>query len=132
MSEETVTALTPARWWEALDEGRLLLLSCGTCGVTWLPWIPNCPDCGPGTPTREVASAGRGRVYSWVGIHHSASMPEDVPFTILSVRLDEGAMVYGRFSRDTTPVAEQVVRLCFIEANGRRHLAFRPDRGGQE
>jgi uncharacterized protein len=123
------TTLTPDQWWAALTEDRLLLLTCNECGSAWLPWIPNCPDCGPGVRTSAVESSGRGTLYSWVGIHHSISMPSDVPFTVASVVVEEGAMVYGRYEapENHVPVGDEPVRVQFVDIGGRRQLTFVPD-----
>ena len=114
----TPVRITPAGWWAATAEGRLLLLRCPECGSTWLPWMPHCPEHGPTTEPETIESAGLGTVYSWVVIHYSISEPDQVPFTVGSVLLDEGAMMYGRLrvsprtqvSPDASAIAEFVPR----------------------
>ena len=98
MSDVLTPELSPADWWQGVADERLLLLRCPVCSATWVPWMPHCPDCGPGTGPRAIESAGRGTLYSWVVVQHSVSMPEEPPFTVASVRLDEGAMIYGRLT----------------------------------
>jgi uncharacterized OB-fold protein len=131
MSEDAATALTPADWWNAAAESRLLLLRCPACDAHWLPWMPHCPDCGPGTGPVVVESSGRGSLYSWVVVHKSLSSPSEVPFTVASVRLVEGAMIYGRLSTDgTEPRANAVVNATFQKRDGMTVIDFTPESSG--
>jgi uncharacterized OB-fold protein len=82
--------------------------------------MAHCPDCGRHGEVEVTQADGRGTVYSWVVVTRSASSPDDVPFTVLSVRLDEGAMVYGRLARSVTapPTAEMPVRAVISQRDG--------------
>lgn len=112
-------------WWTAVADGRLLLRHCLSCGTHWLPWSPYCPECGPGPAAEWVESAGRGTLYSWVGVHYSASAPQDVPFTVASVLLAEGAMLYGRLAHPGRAlVGDEPVRVRFELGDGRIVVAF--------
>ncbi|MFN8217821.1 MAG: OB-fold domain-containing protein [Solirubrobacterales bacterium] len=122
MSVAPETGLTPAEWWEAAERGHLLVLRCPVCGAAWLPFMPHCPDCGRGSEPRVVESSGRGTIYSWVGIEASISAPDETPFVVASVRLEEGAMIYGRLIGE--PSAEGAVRAVFVEHAGRTTVEF--------
>jgi uncharacterized OB-fold protein len=122
MSVAPDTGLTPAEWWRAAEEGRLLVLRCPVCGAGWLPFIPHCPDCGRGPEPQVVESTGRGTIYSWVGIRSSISAPGEAPFVVAAVRLEEGAMIYGRLVGE--PAAEAAVRAVFVEREGRTTVEF--------
>ncbi|MDE3075716.1 MAG: Zn-ribbon domain-containing OB-fold protein [Chloroflexota bacterium] len=99
----TVSAPNPrpdadsASFWQGLGDGRLLLQRCSTCDRFRFPPMPSCPYCGA-PAWNEVASAGRGRVYSWVRVHVALTpaVKDDVPYTIAVVELDEGPRVVGR------------------------------------
>jgi uncharacterized OB-fold protein len=123
----TPVRATPADWWAATAEGRLLLLRCPTCGCTWLPWMPHCPEHGPTTEPETIESAGTGVLYSWVVIHYSVSEPDEVPFTVASVLLDEGAMIYGRVDVKSSAdlVANARVTAEFVPRHGRTVVDFR-------
>jgi uncharacterized protein len=116
------TVLSPDQWWNALAEERLLMLRCPRCGAAWMPFLPHCPDCGRG-PTPEVVEAkGTGKLYSWVGIRSSISSPDEAPFVVGSVVLDEGAPIYGRLIGE--PRADARVEATFVERGGRTCVDF--------
>ncbi|WP_019634047.1 Zn-ribbon domain-containing OB-fold protein [Actinomadura atramentaria] len=81
-----------APWWKAVREHELLVQECGDCGRPRFPARAVCNRC------RSLAwtwrrSRGTGRVYSWV-VNHRAFLPglaDEVPYTVVLVRLDEGA-----------------------------------------
>lgn len=120
------TQLTPAAWWEASAEGRIELLRCPQCHGTWLPWMPHCPDCGPGTGPEAIVSTGRGTIYTWVVIHYSVSVPDEVPFTVAAVQLEEGAMIYGRLTPEAAADvrAGAEVEAVFVQRDGRTVADF--------
>ena len=112
-------------WWAAVAQGRLLLRRCLSCGTHWLPWSPHCPECGPGPAAEWAESSGRGTLYSWVGVHYSASAPQDVPFTVAAVLLAEGAVLYGRLAHPERPLrGDEAVRVRFEPGDGRVVVAF--------
>lgn len=85
-----VTPLT-APYWEGLAAGELRFQRCGECENAWLPAREECPRCLSGDVSWE-ASAGRGRVISWV-VYHQAVHPafaDRVPYNVAVVELDEG------------------------------------------
>jgi uncharacterized OB-fold protein len=116
------TVLTPERWWEALADERLLMLRCPVCRAAWMPFMPHCPDCGRGPVPLVVESGGRGTLYSWVGIQSSISSPEEAPFVVGSVLLDEGAMIYGRVVGE--PSADARVEAVFVDRGDRTTVDF--------
>jgi uncharacterized OB-fold protein len=122
MTTVSDTTLSPGRWWQAAGEGRLLILRCPVCDSSWLPWMPHCPECGRGPTPDVVESTGRGTIYSWVGVRSSISSPDEAPFVVASVKLDEGAMIYGRL-RDE-PVADGQVEAVFVERGDRTTIDF--------
>lgn len=122
MSSVPETRLSPAKWWEGAAEERLLVLRCPVCTAGWLPFTPYCPDCGRGPDPEVVESSGRGTIYSWVGVRSSVSAPEESPFVVASVMLDEGTMIYGRLVGD--PAAGAEVAAVFVERDGRTTVDF--------
>jgi uncharacterized OB-fold protein len=124
----TKPAITPDGWWTAAAEHRLMLLQCPVCSTAWVPWMPNCPECGPGTDPVAIESTGRGTIYSWVGVVNSVSSPEDTPFTVLSVMLEERAMIYGRLAAEpgAEPSAEEEVAAVFVDRGDQTVIDFRP------
>jgi len=122
MSVTSDTVLSSGQWWNALAEERLLMLRCPKCGAAWMPFLPHCPDCGRGPIPEVVESRGAGRLYSWVGVQSSISSPDEAPFVVGSVILDEGAPIYGRLLGE--PGAEARVEAVFVERGGRTCVDF--------
>lgn len=87
-----------APWWEAVRRHELLVQRCEGCGTPRFPPRAVCNRCR----SLEYAwtpAAGTGRVYSWI-VNHQVflpSMADEVPFTVLLVRLDDGddLLMYG-------------------------------------
>lgn len=79
-------------------------------------------------------ASGRGRVYSWVTIHRALdpAFAEDVPYTVLSVDLDEGPRMFGRLCGDAEPHAGDAVQVRIYDVRGQKLAGFAPagPRGG--
>jgi uncharacterized OB-fold protein len=88
-----------AWWWDELRQGRLLMPRCEDAGHVFFPPSPACPHCGSSRVGR-VEVSGRGRVYSWIVVHRALdpAYAGDVPYTVVTVTLDEGARVFGRIA----------------------------------
>lgn len=94
-----VTAFT-ARFWSALDEGRLETTRCEACGARSFPPKPICPHCW-GTSVGWAPLSGRGRLYSRTVVHAApAAFRDEVPYAIGIVDLDEGLRLATRLVGD--------------------------------
>jgi uncharacterized OB-fold protein len=85
-------------YWQALADGRFLLQQCGACSHWSWPPRPICMNC-QSDDLSWTEPSGTGEVHSWVVCHRAySSLPENLPYTIAMVRLDEGAdlLVPGR------------------------------------
>jgi uncharacterized OB-fold protein len=122
----TVAPLTADGWWQAAADRQLLLSRCRVCSTTWLPWMPHCPECGLAGDPEVIESTGEGTLYSWVVVHYSMSQPDDAPFTVGSVLLDEGAMFYGRLTAEAAAAVRADLPLAarFVERDGRTVIDF--------
>jgi uncharacterized OB-fold protein len=115
-------------WWDGVGEGKVLLLRCPVCAAHWVPWSPHCPECGTASTPEWVQSVGTGTLYSWVVVRHSVGFPDEVPFAVGSVLLDEGAMLYGRVIGidPSALVGDMPVVAGFGERHGRVVVEFTP------
>jgi hypothetical protein len=95
--------------WEGLAAHRVLLQCCGECGRLRFPAMPTCPYCAcPESEVRQVA--GEGTIYSWIVVHR-AFAPEfasQVPYTLVTVTLDEGCRIVGRLQSGTPAFGARV------------------------
>jgi len=76
-------------FWEGLQEGELRIQRCERCGALHHPPMVRCPKCGSYELGHTVAS-GRGRVYSFVEVHHPRVPGFRYPLVVVLVELDEG------------------------------------------
>jgi uncharacterized OB-fold protein len=86
-------------FWDGLREGKLLIPHCTACGRHFFPPMPGCPYCGADPEKVErVEASGEGTVYSWIVAHYAfdPTLAGEVPYTILTVDLAEGARINGR------------------------------------
>lgn len=117
-------------YWEAAARGELLIQGCAACGV--LRHYPRllCDQCYSDEVSWTIAS-GRGTIHSWTVAHHAfhpAFIPE-LPYTIVTVDLEEGPRALGRWLGET-PTIGQPVSGRFVVGDGTPELLFKPRRTG--
>ncbi|WP_432841545.1 Zn-ribbon domain-containing OB-fold protein [Dactylosporangium sp. CA-092794] len=78
-----------AFFWDGVARGELLVQRCADCGHLRHPPGPMCPWC-QSFNWHEVASCGRGRVYSFVVAHRPLPPGFAGPVPIVLVDMDEG------------------------------------------
>lgn len=79
-------------FWEAANEGRLVLQQCDSCGhYRWTPQIL-CTNCQAEAFTWAQVS-GRGRVYSFTIVHRAPTPGFAIPYVLATVELDEGPLM---------------------------------------
>jgi len=111
----------------ALRRHVLVLQRCTACGRVRFPPMPACPWCGATTAEWRSVS-GQGRVYSWVGVHRALTtdFESEVPYTIATVELAEGARAFARLEgpEPTRPGGE--VTATFVDHPDWTELRFAP------
>lgn len=119
-------------FWDAVNEGRLLLQRCLHPGCGRLVFYPRacCPYCKhDGLEWTEVA--GKGRVISHTTVHrvHHDSFAAEAPYVFAAVEIDGGALMYGQLSGAPTDgsslVGKRVVAEFVAHGPDRRLVAFR-------
>jgi hypothetical protein len=117
-----------AWWWDSLRRGALMLPRCQDCKTHFFPPMPGCPHCGSTELGAEPAS-GRGTIYSWVVVHRALDpvFADDVPYTILTVDLDEGPRVFGRADEQVVPAAGVPVRFTPYRVGDEVLMGFSPE-----
>ncbi|MGB3072036.1 MAG: Zn-ribbon domain-containing OB-fold protein [Ottowia sp.] len=105
-------------YWKGAEQGRLLLQKCASCGkVRHYPRLL-CDSCYS-DQAEWIEASGRGKVHSWTVCHHAfhpAFAPE-LPYTLVTVDLEEGVRALGRWGGDGLSIGESVAA----------HFAQRPE-----
>lgn len=110
-------------FWDAANDGRLLIKHCKACGETHYYPRDICPHC-LSADTEWLETAGRGTLYSF-----STMKRGDAVYTLAFVTLDEGpTMLSNVVDCDPATLAVgQAVRLVFRAAeNGQNVPMFTP------
>ncbi|MBP6900303.1 MAG: OB-fold domain-containing protein [Burkholderiaceae bacterium] len=101
-----------AAYWQAADEGRLLLKHCTACGEHHHYPRDICPFCGSlATDWRQAA--GTGTVYS-----HSTMGQGEAAYTLAHVTLDEGPTLLTNLVGDGPFATGQRVQVVFVPSDG--------------
>lgn len=95
-----------APYWQALQEDRLILKSCGDCGQAHFYPRELCPHCHSDN-LGWIDASGAGEVYSYTVCHRPAgpAFAQDVPYVVAIIALDEGPRMMSRIAADPTTVS---------------------------
>lgn len=112
-------------YWQGLQNRELLLQRCSDCGKTRFPAMPACCHCGA-EGTEVVRASGRGRLYSWVVVHHAfnPALAAEVPYAIGTVELEEGCRLVARLDRAQDLRHDRPLTLYFVEHDGWTEARF--------
>lgn len=122
----TITALS-APFWEAADEGRLMIQHCQDCGSAVFYPRPICPHCWSARLAWKDAR-GTGRLRSWSTVHrpgHPAWQPV-APYTVGIVALSEGPTMLSLILKpdDRDYALDAAVKVRPMRVAGRTLPAF--------
>lgn len=130
-----ITGLDPDNdsFWTGVASGVLPLRRCRKCHRHFALPLPACPHCAAEDP-EVVPANGTGEIHTWVVIRYSFddAFVARVPYVVATVRLDEGARIYGRLiDVDVDAVhAGQRIRVEFPEREDDDPYVFVLDRDG--
>lgn len=117
-----------AAYWAGAEQGRLVVQRCDGCGqLRHYPRIL-CTACHSFDWSPQEARRS-GAVHSWTVSHHvfDPSVTTDVPYTLVTVEMDDGIRVLGRWSTEIPPAPGLPVELTFRpDAHGRPVPTFAP------
>ncbi len=113
-------------YWQGLERGELLLQACAHCGK--LRHYPRllCDACYQRGHVWQAAQ-GHGRIHSWTIAHHAfhPGFKAELPYTLVTVDLDEGPRALGRWQGDALTIGMSV-QAWFVPYDGGANLAFAP------
>ena len=117
-----------AFFWEAADEGRLVVQRCRSCGRLRHPPRPMCPDC-LSLEFEVVPLSGRGSLYSYAILHHPRHPAFDYPLIAALVDLEEGIRLVSNLSgveRRDIEIGMELEVVFNATENGAAVPVFRP------
>jgi uncharacterized OB-fold protein len=113
-----------AAFWQAANEGRLLLKACRACGrIHWYPRAV-CPLCGS-DDTHWQSASGRGTVYA-VTVTYKAGPS---PYALAYVRLEEGVTLMSNIvdcDPESVRIGDPVVLTFQASEDGQALPLFKP------
>ena len=111
-------------YWEAALDGRLVLQCCAACAkVRHYPRLL-CDRCYS-SEVNWIPASGKGTVHSWTVAHHAfhAAFAAELPYTLVTVDLEEGVRALGRWQGGALAVGTVVQGRFEVDA-GRADLVF--------
>jgi uncharacterized protein len=114
-------------YWDAAAKGRLTLQCCAECGKKRHYPQLLCSHCYSDKVVWNDAS-GRGIIHSWTVAHHAfhPGFATDLPYTLVTIDLDEGVRALGLWRSDVLPKTGLPVHGQFETRDDGIDLVFRP------
>jgi hypothetical protein len=113
-------------FWDAANEGRLVIQNCNPCNRLQHPPAPTCAQCGSADLTWKEMS-GRGTIYNYGVVYDCPVrlLQEDQPFNVAVIMLDEdpGIQMLSHLPGtpvDAVPVGARVEVMFEATANGQK------------
>ena len=114
-------------FWDAANEGRLVIQNCKACTRLQHPPAPTCAQCGSGDNLEWKEMRGRGKIYNYGVVHDCPvkQLQEDQPFNVAVIMLDEdpGIQMFSHLPGtpvDEVPVGASVEVVFEATANGQK------------
>ena len=114
-------------FYEAANDGRLVVQNCTACDRLHFPPRVACDRCGSGDYLEWKQMSGRGTIYNYGVVYDCpvATLKEDLPFNLAAVMLDEdpGILMYSHLPgtpADEVPVGAAVQVIFEATANGQK------------
>ena len=114
-------------FWDAANEGRLVIQNCHECDILQHPPEARCRKCGSASHLEWRPMSGRGRIYNYGVVYDCpvARLQEDQPFNVAVIMLDEdpGIQMYSHLPGtpvDEGPVGARVEVVFEASANGQK------------
>ncbi len=114
-------------FWDAANEGRLVIQNCQACDRLQHPPGPTCGQCRSGDNLEWKEMSGRGKIYNYAVVYDCPVrlLQEDQPFNLAVIMLDEdpGIQMYSHLPGtpvDQVPVGASVEVEFEATANGQK------------
>ena len=114
-------------FWDAANQGRLVIQHCLSCDRLQHPPAPTCRQCRSGDSLEWKEMSGRGTIYNYGVVYDCPVrlLQEDQPFNVAVIMLDEdpGIQMYSHLPGtpvDEVPVGASVEVVFEATANGQK------------
>jgi uncharacterized OB-fold protein len=114
-------------FWDAANEGRLVIQHCNVCNRLQHPPAPTCQQCGSRDHLGWREMSGRGTIYNYGVVYDCPVrlLQQDQPFNVAVIMLDEdpGIQLYSHLPGtpvDAVPVGARVSVIFEATANGQK------------
>ena len=114
-------------FWDAANEGRLVVQNCRACNRLQHPPLPECDQCGSKDNLDWQEMSGRGKIYNYGVVYDCPVrlLQEEQPFNLAVITLDEdpGIQMYSHLPGtpvDNVPVGSSVEVIFEATANGQK------------
>ena len=114
-------------FWDAANEGRLVIQNCKACNRLQHPPAPTCSQCGSDGSLEWAEMSGRGKIYNYGVVYDCPIrlLQEDQPFNVAVITLDDdpGIQMYSHLpgtSVDEVPVGASVEVVFEAASNGQK------------
>ena len=114
-------------FWDAANQGRLVIQNCRSCDQLQHPPVPRCRQCRSGDSLEWKEMSGRGTIYNYGVVYDCPVrlLQEDQPFNVAVIMLDEdpGIQMYSHLPGtpvDEVPVGASVEVVFEATANGQK------------
>ena len=112
-------------YWDALNEGRLVLQSCGACGKVRHYPRPLCDACYS-FDVRWIDAKGTGTIHSWTVTHHAFNpgFKAELPYVLVTVDLAEGVRMQAPLRSADATTLKRGLPVCLTIELAREGLAL--------
>ncbi len=114
-------------FWDAANEGRLVIQNCKACDRLQHPPAPACDRCGSGDNLEWKQMSGRGKIYNYGVVYDCPIrlLQDDQPFNVAVITLDDDSdiQMYSHLPGtpvDEVPLGASVEVLFEATANGQK------------
>ncbi len=119
-------------FWDAANDGRLVVQNCGACSRLQNPPAPACAQCGSGDNLEWKEMSGRGKIYNYGVVYDCPVrlLQDNQPFNLAVITLDDDPdiQMYSHLPGtpvDQVPVGAGVAVIFEATANGQKVLEWR-------
>ncbi len=111
-------------FWDACNQGRLVIQNCKLCNRMQHPPQPTCPDCGSAAYLEWRQVSGRGKILTFSVVYDTpiASLQADQPYNVAVIQLEEDPGVTMWSHLPGTPVDQ-------VPVGGKVQVVFETTQG---